>query len=73
MRSGATTAVSLQVAASAAGSALLPGALGLAIGAFGARSLAPLLVLLGLAMGGVYVLLTRRPGPAVTARTPPTA
>lgn len=55
----ATTAVSLQVAASAVGSALLPGALGLAIGAFGARSLAPLLVVLGLAMGVVYALLPR--------------
>jgi fucose permease len=54
--------VSLQVAASAAGSAALPAGLGLAIGAVGARILAPSLLVLGLAMGGLYTLLSRWSG-----------
>lgn len=41
------------------GSAALPGGLGLAIGAFGPGILAPALVALGLAMCGVYALLSR--------------
>jgi fucose permease len=52
--------VSLQVAASALGSAVLPAAMGLAIGAVSARVLAPALLVLGLAMGGVYRLLPGR-------------
>ena len=55
---GATRMVSLQVAASAAGSAALPAGLGLAIGAVDARILAPSLLVLGLAMGALYVLLS---------------
>ncbi len=56
---GATRMVSLQVAASAIGSAALPGGLGLAIGAVDARILAPALLVLGLAMGGLYVFGSR--------------
>ena len=58
---GATRMVSLQVAASAAGSAALPAGLGLAIGAVDARILAPSLLVLGLAMGALYVLLSHWP------------
>jgi hypothetical protein len=54
-----TWAVSLQVAASAIGSAALPAGIGLAIGAFNAKVLAPSLLVLGLAMCGVYGLLWR--------------
>ena len=57
---GATRMVSLQVAASAAGSAALPAGLGLAIGAVDARILAPSLLVLGLAMGGLYWLRDAR-------------
>jgi fucose permease len=56
---GTTRTVGLQVAASAIGSAALPAVLGLAIGAFSARVLAPFLLVLGLAMCGVYRLLSR--------------
>ena len=56
---GATRMVSLQVAASAAGSAALPAGLGLAIGAVDARVLAPSLLVLGLAMGALYACLSR--------------
>ncbi len=56
---GATRMVSLQVAASAAGSAALPAGLGLAIGAVDARVLAPSLLVLGLAMGALYGCLSR--------------
>jgi fucose permease len=55
---GTTRAVSLQVAASAIGSAALPAGIGLVIGAFNAKALAPSLLILGLAMGGVYGLLS---------------
>jgi fucose permease len=55
----ATQMVSLQVAASAIGSAVLPAGLGLAIGAANAKILAPSLVVLGLAMCGLYALLVR--------------
>ena len=58
---GATRMVSLQVAASAAGSAALPAGLGLAIGAVDARILAPSLLVLGLAMSILYVCLSRWP------------
>jgi Major Facilitator Superfamily len=61
---GTTRMVSLQVAASAIGSAALPAGIGLAIGAFNARILAPSLLILGLAMCGVYALLSRSSGPA---------
>ena len=56
---GTTRAVSLQVAASALGAAAVPAGLGLAIGAFGAGILAPLLLALGLVMGIFYGLLSR--------------
>jgi fucose permease len=49
-----TETVGLQVAASAIGSAALPAGFGLAIGALTAKALAPLLLLLGLAMCAVY-------------------
>ena len=55
---GATRMVSRQVTASAAGSAALPAGLGLAIGAVDARILAPSLLVLGLAMGALYALLS---------------
>jgi fucose permease len=70
-RTGSARMVSLQVAASAAGSAALPAGLGLAIGAVGAWILAPSLLALGLAMGGLYALLPRwsgRSAPPVTPR-----
>ena len=51
---GTTRAVSLQVAASAAGSFARPAGLGVAIEALGPRILALLLLVLGLAMCGVY-------------------
>ncbi len=51
--------VSLQVAASAVGGAAVPAGLGLAIGAVNARILAPSLLILSLAMGGLYALLSR--------------
>jgi fucose permease len=51
--------VSLQVASSAVGSAAIPAALGLAIGAVDARVLAPVLLILGLAMGGLYLAAAR--------------
>ena len=66
--------VSLQVAASAIGSAALPAGLGLAIGAVDARVLAPSLLVLGLAMGGLYVSgsrWSRRAAPPVTPRASP--
>jgi hypothetical protein len=58
-----TQLVSLQVAASAVGGAALPAGLGLVIGAASARILAPSLLVLGLAMGGLYLVLLRRPRP----------
>jgi hypothetical protein len=51
--------VSLQVAASAVGGAALPAGLGLAIGTAGPRVLAPSLLALGLAMGGLYAFIRR--------------
>lgn len=55
----ATNAVALQVAASAVGGAALPSAVGLLIGAVSAQSLGPSLLVLSLAMGGVYWLTLR--------------
>jgi fucose permease len=63
-----TRMVSLQVSAATAGSALLPAAAGLVIGALGAGVLAPALLLLSLAMCGLHGLLSRwagRPAGAV--------
>jgi len=54
---GTTRTVSLQVAASAIGGAALPAGIGLVIGVFDAKVLAPSLLVLGLAMCGVYGLL----------------
>ena len=65
---GATQAVSLQVAASAAGSAALPAGIGLVIGAVDARALAPALLVLGVAMCAVYWLLPRPASPQPRAR-----
>jgi fucose permease len=65
---GTTQAVSMQVAASAAGSAALPAGLGLAIGALGAGVAAPLLLVLSLGMCGVYGLLARSARPGQGAR-----
>ena len=65
-----TRMVSLQVAASAVGSAALPAGLGLAIGAVSARILAPSLLVLGLAMGGLYALLSRRSGHGALVTVP---
>ncbi len=67
---GATRMVSLQVAASAIGSAALPAGLGLAIGAVNARILAPSLLVLGLAMGGLYVFGSRWSRPTTPPVTP---
>jgi fucose permease len=57
--SATTQTVSLQVAASAIGSAVLPALIGVAIGARHATILAPVLLVLGLAMGGLLRLLSR--------------
>ena len=56
---GTTRTVGLQVAASAVGSAVLPAGIGLVIGAFNAKVLAPSLLVLGLAMCALYWLLSR--------------
>ena len=55
----ATTAVGLQVAASAVGGAALPSGIGLVIGAVSAWTLAPALLVLSLGMCGVYWLTLR--------------
>jgi fucose permease len=55
----ATTAVGLQVAASAVGAAALPSGIGLVIGAVSAWTLAPALLVLSLGMCGVYWLTLR--------------
>lgn len=57
LTTGTTRMVSLQVAASAVGGAALPAGLGLLLGAAGPRLLAPALLALGLAMGGLYVFI----------------
>jgi fucose permease len=56
--SGTTRTVSLQVAASAIGSAALPAGIGVAIGYFTATALAPPLLLLSLTMCALYGLLS---------------
>jgi fucose permease len=56
---GAATAVGLQTAASAIGSAALPSGIGLVIGAAGAQATGPALLVLGFAMGLVYALALR--------------
>jgi fucose permease len=56
---GTTQAISLQVAASAAGSAALPTGIGLLIEAASASALAPALLALSLTMCGLYWLLSR--------------
>jgi fucose permease len=55
----AATAVGLQVAASAVGGAALPSGIGLLIGSVSASALGPALLVLSLAMGGVYWLTLR--------------
>ena len=62
LTTGTTRMVSLQVAASAAGGAALPAGLGLLLVAVGPRLLAPSLLALGLAMGGLYAFI-RPPSP----------
>lgn len=57
-----TRTVSFQVAASAIGAAALPAGIGVAIGASSATTLAPLLLVLALAMCGTYVLMSRLAG-----------
>jgi fucose permease len=57
LTTGTTRMVSLQVAASAVGGAALPAGLGLLLGAAGPRLLAPSLLALGLAMGGLYAFI----------------
>lgn len=64
-RGGESTAVGLQVAASAVGGAALPSAIGLIIGAVSGWALAPSLLILSLAMCAVY-WLALRVHPAVT-------
>jgi fucose permease len=57
LTTGTTRMVSLQVAASAVGGAAIPAGLGLLLGAAGPRLLAPSLLALGLAMGGLYAFI----------------
>ena len=60
LTTGTTRMVSLQVAASAVGGAAVPAGLGLLLGAAGPWLLAPALLVLGVAMGGLYAFI--RPG-----------
>ena len=60
LTTGTTRMVSLQVAASAVGGAAIPAGLGLLLGAAGPRLLAPSLLVLGLAMAGLYAFIRRR-------------
>lgn len=57
LTTGTTRMVSLQVAASAVGGAVLPAGLGLLLGAAGPRLLAPSPLALGLAMSGPYAFI----------------
>ena len=59
LTTGTTRMVSLQVAASAVGGAALAAALGLLLGAAGPQVLAPSLLALSLAMGGLYAFIRR--------------
>jgi fucose permease len=62
-RAGASWVVSVQVAASAAGNAVLPAAMGLVIGALTAAALGPSLLVLSVVLLGLYAWLTTdRPG-----------
>jgi hypothetical protein len=60
LTTGTTRMVSLQVAASAVGGAAVPAGLGLLLAAAGPWLLAPALLALGVAMGGLYAFI--RPG-----------
>ncbi|MGO9660432.1 MAG: MFS transporter [Acidimicrobiales bacterium] len=60
-----TRTVSFQVAASTIGGAALPAGIGLAIGALNAKVLAPSLLVLGLAMCGVYWAMSSLEGRAL--------
>ena len=60
LTTGTTRMVSLQVAASAVGGAAIPAGLGPLLGAAGALLLAPALLALGLAMGGLYAFIRPR-------------
>jgi fucose permease len=57
LTTGTTRMVSLQVAASAVGGAAVPAGLGLLLGTAGPQFLAPSLLALGLAMGGLYAFI----------------
>jgi len=57
LSTGTTRMVSLQVAASAVGGAALPAGLGLLVGAVSPLILAPSLLVLGLAMAGLYAFI----------------
>jgi len=69
----ASAAIGLQVAASTVGSAVLPGGIGLLIGSLSARALGPSLLVLGLAVAGVYrlTLVPREPGKLKSSRVQP--
>ncbi|HEY2287540.1 MAG TPA: hypothetical protein VGH88_17510 [Streptosporangiaceae bacterium] len=54
------------MAASAAGNAVLPAVLGLAVGAAGARVLGPFLLALSLAMAALFLSPRARAAPVVT-------
>jgi fucose permease len=78
LATGTTRMVGLQVAASAVGGAALPAGLGLLVGAAGPGLLAPALLVLGLAMAGLYALIrpgwprsSRRRSPARPSRPAP--
>jgi fucose permease len=58
---GATWAVGVQVAASAAGNAVLPAGIGLIIGVLSAAALGPSLLVLSVVLAGLYGWLTRGP------------
>jgi fucose permease len=66
LTTGTTRMVGLQVAASAAGNAVLPAVMGLAAGAAGARVLGPFLLALSLAMAALFLSRRGRAAPAVT-------
>src|SRR6266702_4041404 len=68
LTTGTTRMVSLQVAASAVGGAALPAGLGLLLGAAGPGLLAPSLLVLGLAMAGLYTFIRRRASPPSSRR-----
>jgi fucose permease len=69
----ASAAIGLQVAASAVGGAVLPAGVGLLIGSVSARALGPSLLVLGLAVAGVYrlTLVPPEPGKLRSSRVQP--